>query len=283
MVATFQQLQQTRPVVKPTVNLSEAEEPEAASFDDLKARLSLLAGPPGSDPPVALVSGDYEKNVTRLLVLLPSPGSAPGSWDTSLAGGTGHAAPLIRWAKANGYAVALFSSEALEAAPVQAWDRVLKGSPARFVGVAAANGALATLQTALAGTHSLLYSRFRAVVSVAEAPNGSEASLPAELKQHLKHTQAILPASWAALEPRMAHQHLFELMGVYEDRWCKSEGRKYTGFRGLKENDMPGLKRMPVETRITRLDRDRDNDELARLLRKHEQQVDDEQDEPGVD
>eukprot|EP00913_Durusdinium_trenchii_P016942 g15927.t1 len=72
-----------------------------------------------------------------------------------------------------------------------------------------------------------------------------------------------------------------------KDRWQSLELKKYYGFQGLKENDMPGLKRMGVDQRVQRLDRDRNNDELARLLKKHEEAKskpeEGSDEEPGID
>jgi len=278
-------------VVKPVVRLDEQEEP---TLEELAVHFKLLEAPPGVKPPQGLVTPDFQQNSARLLVLLPSAGTPLGAWD-----GQGTAAPLLRWAEANGYAVALFSSAALQAAPADVWDRILRGSPARFVGVAVAGDMLPTLLTALSSMHPLLYSRFRAVcVAGGEGPGGAapaDASqllatgpqLPEDLRVHLRGAMLRLPPAPAAPDRGSAPQQLFELLLEREDRWQRIEANKYAGFQGLKENDMPGLRRMGVEQRIERLDRDRGNDELARLLRKHEKQAArgdaESEDEPGVD
>lgn len=276
-------------VVKPVVRLdAPATQLKAASFDDLIQSFEMLAAPPGVHPPDAIVSKDFQRNVQRLLVLVPSAGAPPGTWDVGL-GPHGDTNSLLRWAEANSYAVAIFAAQALEAKPAEVWDRVLRGSPARCVSVAAVSGSLPLLQAALAPLHPVLYSRFRTLCVVQDqATSNSEASasptLPAELQSHLANSLVRLPASWAEAEPFLAHQQLFEVLLGREELWQKGEARKYAGFQGLKENDMPGLRRIGLDQRVSRLDRDRHDDELARLLKKNERanQGNDE-DEPGVD
>jgi len=274
-----------RPVVKPTVRLDE-EVAQVSSFDDLVSSLGVVLAPPGAVQPCAVATEDFPKNCTRLLVLLPSAGAPPGSWDAKAGGGHGDAVPIIRWAQANGYAACLFSAAALAAAPAETWDRVLRGSPAGTVFVLAANGALPTLAAALAPVHPLLYSRVRLALAPFEGTNSWPPAwpkeLPAELVEHLAGIVLRAPAAWAQEEPRAALQLLFELLAIRETRWQQREARKYAGFQTLKENDMPGLKRMGVEQRIQRLDRDRANDELAQLLKRNEK-VEEDGDEPGVD
>jgi len=286
-------------VAKPVLRLDEPyESPGAsASFQELVDSFGLVPAPPGLAEPRALVTSNFQKNSSRLLVVLPSSDASWAIWDDSL--GQPHAcvAPLFRWAAAGNFAVALFSASALQAAPAETWDSVLKGSPARFVAVAAAGGALKLLQDALTPVHPLLYGRLRCVCSPwtcngtsdLKAPSGEDGE---ELFKHLQGTLVQLPASWADLEPYGMHQCLFQLVAASEERFQKGEMLKFSGFQNLKENDVPGLRRMPMDTRIKRMDRDRDNDELARLLRKHEREagaagpaaaapVDEE--EPGVD
>mmetsp|Transcript_34082 Transcript_34082/g.89853 ORF Transcript_34082/g.89853 Transcript_34082/m.89853 type:complete len:339 (+) Transcript_34082:3-1019(+) len=277
---------QDRQVVKPTVRLDEKESMSVASFEDLVSRLGVVLAPPGAVQPCAVATEDFPRNCTRLLVLLPSLSAPQGVWDAAACSGRGDAIPIFRWAQANGYSACLFSAAALAASPTETWDRVLRGSPAGSVFVLAAAGALPMLAAALAPQHPLLYSRFRLAVAPFESasawPPAWPADLPAELVEHLAGAVLRAPAAWVEQEPRMALQGLFELLALRETRWQKSEARKYAGFQTLKENDMPGLKRMGVEQRIQRLDRDRANDELAQLLRKNEK-VDDSGDEPGVD
>lgn len=287
-----------RPVVKPTVRLDEPEDTEPPSFERLIAKFGMQVAPPGVSPPVpAIVSGDFPRNPARLLVLLPSSGAPPGAWN-----GQDTAAPLLSWGEANGYATVLFSSRALEAAPAEVWDRILRGSPARFVAVVVADGALPLLREALLPSHVLLHARFRAVCAACSNGAGADAGgaqrsvqqllsqgppMPEELRRHLSSVLMRLPPGPAESDPRFWYQYLFELLQERDERWQRTEAKKYAGFQNLKENDMPGFRRMPVEKRIERLDRDRGNDELARLLRKHERQAagtdHDSEDEPGID
>lgn len=277
-----------RQVVKPTVRLDEAEAPSNASFEDLASHLDLLLAPPGAVKPCAVVTDDFPRNVARLLVLVPSEGAAEGAWDTGATGGRGDVVPIFRWAQANSYAACLFSPQALFNAPAEVWERVLKGSPASSVSVLAARGSLPVVAAALAPLHPLLLGRFR----LALTPFGGDscwppswpADLPQELAQHLRSITVQAPAAWASeqVRPAAALQALFEMLALREDRFQKHEAKKYQGFQGLKENDMPGLRRMNAEQRIKRLDRDRGNDELANLLRKNENAREDDE-EPGVD
>mmetsp|Transcript_120371 Transcript_120371/g.374799 ORF Transcript_120371/g.374799 Transcript_120371/m.374799 type:complete len:314 (+) Transcript_120371:51-992(+) len=285
-----------RPVVKPAVRLDEDEENGPPSFEHLIERFGMLAAPPGSDPPPpAVVSADFPRNVLRLLVLVPSSGSLAGAWN-----GHDSAARTLSWAEANGYATALFRAEALEAAPSELWDRVLRGSPAGCVTILVASGMLPVVQAALLPVHPLLLSRFRAICAVPADSTGAGCAEPdlaqqllaglppghEELRSQLRSTLVRIPAP-ADGEPRTWHQRLFELLQEREDRFQKTEAKKYVGFQNLKENDIPGFKRLPMDKRIERLDRDRGNDELACLLRKHERRADagadDSEEEPGVD
>jgi len=278
-------------VAKPVVRLDEAEDAGPPSFQKLLARFGMQEGPPGAEPPVpAVVSANFPRNVKRLLVMIPSSGAPPGAWN-----GHDSAAQMLSWAEANGYATALFSAQALEASPSEIWDRVLRGSPAGCVTVVVADGMLPVLQAALLPMHPLLLSRFRAVCVPSENGGGSARdfaqrllaqgpAMPDEIHSHLRAVLVRIPSP-VDREPWAWHEHLFELLQEREDRFQKTEAKKYAGFQGLQENDMPGLRRMPVEKRIERLDRDRGNDELARLLRKHEKQAGDgdDEEEPGVD
>lgn len=276
-----------REVVKPTLRLDEDEAPTVTSMADLVQRLSLTLAPPGAVDPVAVSTADFPRNVNRLVVLLPSPGAPPGSWDTSV-GSSGNPVRIIRWAQANGFAACLFSSAHLEADPGKTWDRVLRGSPAAFVFVLAANGALPMLARVLMPVHSLLYSRFRLVVAPFEDSSSWPPSWPEglseDLVKHLANTVQRPPAGWASQDPRVVVQLLFEELTKQEYRFQRGEAKKYGAFQNLKENDMPGLKRLGMEQRVKRLDRDRGSDELSRIMHQNEHnKFCDEEDEPGVD
>ncbi|CAE7620818.1 unnamed protein product, partial [Symbiodinium sp. KB8] len=182
----------------------------------------------------------------------------------------GYVEPLLRWAEANGYASAFFSHQALCESPVDTWDRIVRGSPARHVSVMVAAGMLNVMEAALKQVHPLLFSRFRTVCIHGGDTMEDFASAPVELRQHLEATTVALPSNWEGLERQVALQCLFELLRDREDHWAKLELMKYTGFQSLKENDLPGLKRMGVDQRVQRLNRDRNDDELARLLKKHD-------------
>lgn len=245
---------------------------EQESVDSLVERHDLMLAPPGAETSDALVSSDFPKNCLRLLVLIPSANSSAGSWDTS-AGSHGLAGPVIQWAQANGYAVCLFLSSALKAGPAEAWERVMKGSPAGTVFTLAARGTLSTFAEALAPVHPLLFSRFRLAIE----PFGSEDTLPPtwpvnlekELLEHLDGIVLRVPEPLLQKEPKDAVTMLFEKLERIFIRFQQHEAKKYIGFQGLKENDVPGFKRLSADERISRLDRDRQNDELARLLRQN--------------
>jgi len=274
-----------RQVVKPIRPL-DCKKPfvQAKTLQDLTA-YGLLLAPPGADVPIAVVSSNFETNSSRLLVVVPAPGDA-GTWDPTLSD-HGNMAHIMLWAEANDYASAFFSHQALSASPAQNWDRVVRGSPARHATIIVASGMLGCLQSALQSVHPLLFSRFRTVcVFGADALEDFNAQTP-ELRRHLEASTVAIPSTWQLLETQVAYQYLFELLRDKEERWHTLELKKYAGFQGLKENDMPGLKRMGVDQRVQRLDRDRNNDELARLLKKHEEarckQEDSEEEEPGID
>jgi len=290
-------------VTKPVARLDEPEMLDA-SVDYLIERFGMQLAPPGADPPLALVSSNYRKNVQRLLVLVPTAGSKFGSWDTDLPDGRGASKPLLEWAEANDYAVALISAAALKAAPAEAWDRIISGSPSRHVIVlAATRGALEMVHAALEPVHEVLYTRIHHVVMPFEGilpPSAlEEAGLastlpvkPKALRAHLRVAQMHWPEEWADLEPYPMRQRLFEMLKEKEDAWQDQEGSKYMGLRSLKENDIPGLKRLGVQERVERLRRDRDTDELSRLIGKHQQDkgftaaettANEDEEEPGVD
>lgn len=259
-----------------------------SSLEDLADCLELLLAPPGAESPIAVASKDFPQNCNRLLVLVPSPGATAGAWDTSVDQVRGSAVPLFRWAQANGYAACLFSAEALVEDPAGSWDRVLRGSPASQVSVIAATGALPTAAAALAPLHELLFARFRTLCAPFEGsdaqawPPAWPAGLPSEFQEHLAAATTRAPAAWSSEEPSSVLQKLFELLQLRQERWQRGEARKYADFQGLKENDMPGLKRIGLEQRVQRLDRDRGDDELARLCNKNHKAGDSDE-EPGVD
>mmetsp|Transcript_13909 Transcript_13909/g.39724 ORF Transcript_13909/g.39724 Transcript_13909/m.39724 type:complete len:313 (-) Transcript_13909:237-1175(-) len=283
--------EERRRIVKPEPRAVEA--PTVASFEELVAGHNLVLAPPGAVKPCGVASQDFPQNVTRLLVLLPPEGAPEGAWDPSARGGAGDVAEVFRWAEANGYAACLFSSAALCADPAEVWDRVLRGSPAGSVTVLAAVGALPLLAKALSPVHALLFGRFRLVVSPFVGPGAWPpawpSDLPEDLAKHLRSITVRAPDVWAADQtPEVVLQELFELVALREMRFDRLEARKYNGFQGLKENDMPGLRRLDAEQRIKRLDRDRGDDELARLLRENERAMadcrgKDDGDEPDVD
>jgi len=279
-----------RPVVKPIFRLDEEENSnssKAASLQELAARVGFEAAPPGAAEPVAIVSRKFQNNSARLLVVVPSLGEA-GVWDATL-GRQGALPPLLHWAEANSYEVAVFKPEALKAEPATTWDRVLKGSPAGCVSVIVAAGMLQYVEAALLPVHPLLFTRLRTFCVRGEDAMSNFSKLPGELQRHLTGAVATLPASWEQLEAQVSFQVLFELLQERDEEFQNLEALKYSGFQTLKENDMPGLKRMGMEQRIKRLDRDRDNDELARLLKKHDKASGrivgghESEDEPGID
>lgn len=285
-------------LTKPALRVDEAyaptSGPEAKSaLEELSSRLGFSGAPPGADSPIALVSSDFTKNSSRLLIVLPSAGAPPEAWDAGLTvHGHGTMVPLLRWAQANRFAVALFDSQVLSQAPTDAWDRVLKGSPARCASILVAGGMLPELEVAMSGLHPILLARFRNVclapllngAAVMPSQPRAKTNISEELEVHLSVVKLQLPAEWVEQDAFSAHQQLFEALLRREDFWSRNEIKKYAGFRNLKENDVPGLRRMPVDKRIERISRDRGNDELARLLNKHERAAaGDEDDEPGVD
>lgn len=270
---------------------------EDYASDSFPSNITLDAAPPGTtgEQAVAWVTPDFQRNTSRLLVLVPSPGAPPGAWDTRLDSCRGSSQPLLRWALANRFAAALFRAKDLEENPAQAWDLILKGSPARLVFVVVASGSLPTVKAALAPVHALLFSRFR-TVCVRWSEDGADdisasalLSLPTDLRIHLRTALVQMPPAWADMEAFAMHQILFQLLIDREERFSAGEARKYWGFQGMKENDIPGLRRMSMETRIKRLDRDRNNDELAQILRTNEEHAlatdntSYSDDEPGVD
>lgn len=277
-------------VVKPVRPLDQpAEGPRVQSWEALGSTLGLVPAPPGAAKPLAFVSKDYQRNCARLLVLVPKPGAPPGTWDPSLPQGRGTICPLLRWAEANDYAAVVFSGQELERSPTELWDRVLKGSPSRYVVTFVADGMLSTVRSGLSALHPLLLSRYRTICitsgDVATVRPSEEASFSEELHAHLLTSCVLFPTAFEQLEPEAARQDLFELLHEREGRWQDLESKKFAGFQALKENDLPGFRRLGVDERIKRLDRDRGNDELAQLIRKHQRQAGghESEEEPGVD
>lgn len=287
---------------KPTLRVGEAYAPalgaEAAALEECCARLGMTGAPPGADPPLALVSRDFKTNSSRLLVVVPSAGAPRGVWDAALAAGSGPgtSAPVLRWAEANGFALALFCGEGPQGLSPQAWDGVLKGSPAGCASVLVAGEMLPAVEAAMDQLHPILFSRFRSVCVAPPPPGGKEpqgassggvaAEVSADLRQHLAKALLRLPPEWARQDAFSAHQQLFEALLRREDFWSQNEAKKYAGLRDMKENDVPGLRRVPVDKRVERITRDRGNDELSQLIRKHERNTagcGEEEDEPGVD
>lgn len=270
-------------VVKPVFRLDEPEALERMDLEELISCLDMQLAPPGATSPAAIVSANFQKNSNRLLVLLPAKGTPRGAWEPRL-GGCGSVGPLLRWAEANGFATALLFADVFEAAPAEVFDRVLKGSPARFATVAVANGMLPMLQIALSSMHEVLFSRFR-MLCATPGPGSMEllVDLPVELRRHINSAMLRLPPElWVAgTDPRTAYMQLFEVLLEREERIDRKEMTKYKSFQNLKENDMPGLRRLNVDERVARMDRDRGNDELARLCKNNE--ADEDEEEPGVD
>lgn len=273
-------------VFKPVLRLDESEQADdrLTTPEDLISSLGMLPAPPGATSAHAVVSADFQGNSSRLMVLVPGAGVPSGSWEPRL-GGCGSSASLLRWADANGFSSALFFSQHLETAPAEVWEGVLKGSPAKFGIIVVGSDMMPSLQVALSSMHSLLFSRFRVVCTV-PGRNGSHGagfspSLPQDLRKHLSGALVQLPLElWSSpSDGKTAHQDLFERVLARQDRLENVEIKKYSGFQNLKENDMPGLKRLGVEERVGRLDRDRGNDELARLCHANLE----EDEEPGVD
>ncbi|CAJ1376617.1 unnamed protein product [Effrenium voratum] len=277
-----------RRVRKPILPLDRVPAAPAKTLEELAKRFDLQLAPPGSETPVAVASKSFERNSSRLLLVLPGPGDA-GVWDAHL-GEHGSTEPMLMWAEANDYACAYFGHEAFCTSPVEAWDRVVRGSPARFVTVVVGAGMLQYLQQALKNVHPLLFSRFRTICVFGSDTTEDFDSLPQELRSHFKASIVTVPFTWQKLELQVAYQFLHELFRDKEDMWHTLELKKFAGFQALKENDLPGLRRIGLDERVKRLDRDRNNDELAQLLQKHEEarrkpeaKIDNSDDEPGVD
>eukprot|EP00929_Paragymnodinium_shiwhaense_P020492 TRINITY_DN13648_c0_g1_i2.p1 TRINITY_DN13648_c0_g1~~TRINITY_DN13648_c0_g1_i2.p1 ORF type:complete len:321 (+),score=79.47 TRINITY_DN13648_c0_g1_i2:105-1067(+) len=302
--ATSAPVAETRNVNKPILKIGADYAPKLeklhAGLQPLDAMLAecpeLEEAPPGISPPFAAVGGNFRKNSAKLLVVLPGPGADWGTWDASLGEGRGDTVPLVRWGLANGYAVAVMNGQAMQKAPAKTWDEIMRGSPARFVTVIAAGDAVRLLREALLPCHPMMYARIRGVfASQVQTPEPALPNTTAaeDVEKQLGSVAVYLPDEWLRHDAFVMHQCMMQLFEDRFGRWQDTELKKYMGFQGLKENDMPGLKRMPLEVRIKRMDRDREDDELARLLRKHEKAShnianvnvtnDDEEEEPGID
>mmetsp|Transcript_55409 Transcript_55409/g.101697 ORF Transcript_55409/g.101697 Transcript_55409/m.101697 type:complete len:123 (+) Transcript_55409:19-387(+) len=59
----------------------------------------------------------------------------------------------------------------------------------------------------------------------------------------------------------------------------------HVAVQNLKENDIPGIRRLDWQQRVARLDRDRNTDELSQLIQKHTRNSNgnNDEEEPGVD
>jgi len=275
-----------RALVKPVRRLDDVLEPPD-SLEYFCDSLQMEPGPPGMEPPAALVSKHFCENAARLLIIVPAPGTPLAcGFDPRLNSSDsrkGDAGDLLRWAEANQFATLLFSAQALESSP-DVWDRVLRSSPAHYVAVAVAQGALPLVCGALEKLHPLLYTRVRTIFVLwddVKGAMGAPPSYPEDLVTHMKGSLMQLPAEWSSLDAFAMFQCWFQLLLRQEDFWMEQEMRKYMGLSSLKENDVPGLRRVPVDDRVSRLDRNRDTDELSRLLQTTVENGNEE--EPGVD
>lgn len=257
-----------------------------SSVEQTLARHELIRAPPNFEPSLAYVSSDYQKNPDRLLVFLPAPGAPFGSWDA----GPGVLSQLLLWADANEYAVAILSAEEMEKDPVNTWDGVMRGNHAKTVTVLVLQGGMGSLHAALLGLDPILYSRLRTVMEVWEQvlPETSPAPrLPLELRKKMQTALVSAPPTWAALQPYALCQCFFELLLEREDHFSKAEYQKFSGLSAMKENDLPGVRRVGVDDRVQRISRNRDKDELAKVLTKNEEihrtGGDEDGEEPGVD
>lgn len=263
-------------VVQPARRLDEPEDDgldAAAAYLSLSTEFGMTSAPPGHDLPGALVSPDFKRNPARLLVMMPGKGSEFGAWDPT-AGPRGAPVPLLQWAQSNSYAAVLFSAKQLAERPAM-MDEVLQGNFSKRVTVLVARGELPTLLALLAPLNAILYARMGTICIQADDGISADAAvdaitgaagLPVDLGAHLRTSLVQLPTEWAELDAHLMRQSLFMLLADRENRWQEGEAAKFAGLSGLKENDLPGFKRMPISTRVQRLDRDRGNDELAHLI-----------------
>jgi len=256
------------------------------TVEEITSNFGYRCAPPGSEP-VALVSEDFCRNPTRLLALIPAGGASLGTWDA----GQGVLAQVLAWAEANYYAVVLFSGSAMQEDPANTWDSVTKACPSRYVTVLALRGAMPLLTAALSPVNPLLYSRLRTVCEIWEddmggPPDYLAPGLPADLLQQLSTAVVSVPVTWASFEPYAMCQCLFGLLVDREEKFQKAQAKKYDNLTGMKENDLPGFKRLTMDERVGRLNRDRRTDELSRVMKQNEQAMHDglgDDDEPGVD
>lgn len=272
-----------RPVAFPVIPVDEAEIPTWSS-EEFAARLELETAPyEAEESPLAFVTKDFKKNGEHLMVLLPSADATLGTWDHTLGGGRGSAVPAVRWAVANGLSVCLFHPRAFGAGFPQAWERVLIGSPAKHVTVLVARGMRPALEAALAPVHTLLLTRFRNVLVQWGDRSDSAADVPDALCAQLASALVQMPAAWTDMGSHAMYQCLYEMLQARADRYSKREATKCDGLRNLKENDIPGLKRLGLAERVNRMDRDRGNDELSRHCQRHGVAGAADEEEPGVD
>lgn len=238
----------------------------------------LQAAPPGQEEPDAWVTLDYPRNPKKLLVLVPSPDDPPGHWGKSHEGSveTGLGLPtaprLLRWAERNGYAACLFSAKALQRDPHGAWTRVFTRNPSRSVYVLVAPGATDAFVQCVKEEHPLSYSRVRALACT--KPQEAELAMSTagkDVQSLLKRCVAkdLIKEDQAA---EVLCKECFDRFKDIESKWQDGEAVKLGALAGLKENDVPGLRRVPVDQRVSRINRDRANDELSRLCRAGQQQ-----------
>jgi len=237
----------------------------------------LQPAPPGQAAPDAWVTLDYPKNPKKLLVLIPSPNDPPGHWakaensPDSAGLGLPTAPRLLRWAERNGYAACLFAAEALEQDAEGAWIRVFTRNPSRSVYVLTAPGAVASFVACLKEEHPLSYSRIRSLVCT-QPGEAQQAMLTAgtDVKAFLKrYVTADLTDQSKTAETFC--QDCFTLFSGIEKKYQEDEFKKMGALAGLKEFDVPGLRRVPVDQRVSRINRDRDDDELSRLIKAAEE------------
>lgn len=206
---------------------------------------------------------------------MPSPHDPPGHWAKSENCSTGASLPtaprLLRWAERNGYAACLFSAEALKRDPQGAWTRLFTKNPSRSVYVFAAPDSVAAFVECLKEEHPLSYSRVRSFVctkpgevEIAMAKAGADVA-----KFLQRHAVSDLIEEDQPAEAFC--KRAFDLFQEIEVRWQEGEYKKLGALAGLKENDVPGLRRVPADERVARINRDRNEDELSRLCRAAEE------------
>lgn len=237
----------------------------------------LQAAPPGQNEPDAWVSLDYPRNSKKLLVLVPSPDDPPGHWakshESSVETGVGlpTAPRLLRWAERNGYAACLFSAKAMQRDPHGAWTRVFIRNPSRSVYIMTAPGGIDLLVNCVKEEHPLSYSRVRSLAS-AQADEVEKAILTADTDMKTLLKRCAAPDFREEGQPAEAFcKGCFAHFQDIDAKWQENEANKLGALAGLKENDVPGLRRVPVDQRVNRINRDRANDELSRLCRAGEQ------------